>query len=436
MTSSENSSANSSSLNKRDQCDVAIVGGGPAGSMAAIHLARAGFKVVLFERESRQVEKVCGEFLSAECLPLLREVGLDPKVLGGVEIAGFRLHGPMQTVSLPFPRRAIGLSRSVLDDELLRLAAESGADIRRGVSANEILEGLDETTGSILLSTSVGETRAQRLIVATGKSEFSSLNERQGRDHGYAAFKMQVRLKPSCAARLAGHCDLFAFEQGYGGLTDLGGGIADLCFLIEKSALKKIRTDSDAMISLIGNSNWAASHDLDGAETLAASFSSIANLPNGFLRRAPAPAGLFFVGDQMAVIPSITGDGVTIALMTARRAVEAMIERVPDASAFAGDVVTGQFGAVRLRFAPLASRDYQKSIRGALRTQLDAALTVQSLFKNPRLVDASTYALRAFPSIFRRIYQTTRCHLFEPSATPRLRSWQKQASPVEIAPLQ
>ncbi len=424
------------SLNKRDQCDVAIIGGGLAGGLSAIHLARAGFRVVLFEKEIRPIEKVCGEFLIYESLPLLREVGVDLATLGGVEIDQFGLHGPTQSVSMRLPCPAVGISRLVLDEELLRLAAESGADIRRGIRVSEILEGLDETTGSILLSTSAGETRAQRLIVATGKSEFNSLNERHGRDNGYVGFKMHVRLKPSCAVKLAGHCDLFVFDRGYGGLTDLGGGVADLCFLIEKSALKKVGTDWDALTTHIGKSNWAASHILDGAEPLAARFSTVSTVPYGFLRRAAVPAGLFFVGDQMAVIPSLTGDGMTIALMTARRAVEAMIEPAARSSEFADDVVAGSLGLVRLRFAPVASREYQRSVRAVLRPQIDSALTVHALFKNPRLIDVSMYALRAFPFIFQRVFRMTRCKLFEASPRVRLGTWKKQTSRAEIAPSQ
>jgi flavin-dependent dehydrogenase len=411
-----------SSLNKRDHCDVAIIGGGLAGSLSAIHLSRAGFHVVLFEKTTSFTDKVCGEFLSYESLPLLREVGLDPIALGGIEITGFRLHGPTQTASLRLPRRAVGLSRSVLDEEMLRIAAEAGAEIRRGVRVTDVLEGLDDVASSILLSTTEGETRASRLIVATGKSEFRSLNERVGRDNSYVGFKMHVRLKPSAAAALGSSCDLMIYEGGYGGLTPLGNGVADLCFLIERSRLRGLATDWDSLSSYIGRSNWAASHLLDGAEPLAPSFTSIGVLPYGFLRRAPAPSGVFFVGDQMAVIPSLTGDGLAIALMTARRAVEAMIE------------TGGEGGVARLRFAPHASRSYQRAARAALRPQLDAALTLHALFKNPRLVDVSTYALRAFPAIFQRLFRTTRCQFVESSWRTRLRSWQKSASLGEIVP--
>lgn len=407
------------SLNKREQCEVAIVGGGLAGSLAAIHLARAGFSVVLFEKSEKPVERVCGEFLSYEALPLLREVGVDPLALGGKEITGFRLHGPTRSVSLRLPRRAVGLSRLVLDEEMLRVAAEAGADIRRGVRVADVLEGLDDFGDSFLLSTTAGETRASRLIVATGKTDFRALNERVGRDASFVGFKMRLKLKPSSARRLGASCDLFVFDGGYGCLTPLENNHADFCFLLDRKTLRGLSTDWDALTSKIGRSNWAASHFLDGAEPLSPQLTSIGVLPFGFLRRDPPPPGVFFVGDQMAVLPPLTGDGMSVALMTARRAVQEMIDE------------TGEERC--LRFAPEASRDYHRSVRAKLRPQVDAALTLHALCKNPKLVDVWTYALRAFPSIFDHAFRTTRCHLIETSRRTRLTSWPKRARAAQIA---
>lgn len=392
-----------SALTKRDHCDIAIAGGGLAGSLAAIHLARVGFNVVVFEKSENAREPVCGEFLSADCFPLLKEVGFDPFALGGHEITGFRLHGPSQSASLRLPRRAVGLRRTVLDEEMRRLAAEAGADVRRGVRVTDLLE-YDDFGGSILISTTAGETRASRLIVATGQDEFPSLNDRVGRDTSLVGFKMQIRLKPSCANRLGTSCDLFAFEGGYGALTPLGNGFADLCFVIDKQTLQRLPTDWDSLTSWIGRSNWAVSHLLDGAEPQSKTFASVGDLPIGFLRRERSPAGVFFVGDQMAVLPPVAGDGLAIALMTARRAVDEMLEE-----------------GGRLRFAPEAARSYQLAVRRALRPQMEASLAIHAVLKTSRFVDMSVYTLRLFPALFERAYWSTRCHLVETSDRERQR---------------
>jgi len=59
------------------KAEVVVIGGGLAGSAAAIVLGRAGSDVVLLERESQPQHKVCGEFLSREALKYLELLGLE-----------------------------------------------------------------------------------------------------------------------------------------------------------------------------------------------------------------------------------------------------------------------------------------------------------------------------------------------------------------------
>src|SRR4051812_11588533 len=59
-----------------DRVDVAIVGGGPAGSACAFFCARAGLRTVLVERETFPREKVCGDCLNPSCWPVLERLGV------------------------------------------------------------------------------------------------------------------------------------------------------------------------------------------------------------------------------------------------------------------------------------------------------------------------------------------------------------------------
>ncbi|HVK62251.1 MAG TPA: hypothetical protein VM432_11900, partial [Bdellovibrionales bacterium] len=272
----------------------------------------------------------------------------------------------------------------------------------------EVLEGLESPVGSIVVSTTEGEIRAQRLIVATGKAEFKTLQERVGRDSGYVGFKMHLKLKPSAEARIQNHCDLFVFEHGYGGLSMVEGGVANFCFLIEKTALKKIGSDWGSLASHIARHSWAASRYLDGAIPQFRHPVTIAHIPYGYLRRMSPPAGMFFVGDQMAVIPSLTGDGMSIALMTGRMAAEHIMEKVS--------------GKDRLAFAAESSRAYQRLVRRQLRSQIDTGYLVHRLFKQPMLIDYAAKALQRFPLIIESIFNATRCDLVLPEAKKAKRS--------------
>ena len=96
-----------------------VVGGGVAGSTAAYHLAKLGYKVALLEKTHGPHHKVCGEFLSFEALGYLKEMGilLDDDI---PVIKYFRLSSPRSKAKFTFPFPGRGMSRYKLDEELLR----------------------------------------------------------------------------------------------------------------------------------------------------------------------------------------------------------------------------------------------------------------------------------------------------------------------------
>src|ERR1043165_8065311 len=105
--------------------DVAIVGGGPAGSTCAAFCARAGLRTVLIEREKFPREKVCGDCLNPECWPILRQLGIDQRVResphGPLESVAFiGLHDRSVEIELPHGEDAeISIKRSLFDALLL-----------------------------------------------------------------------------------------------------------------------------------------------------------------------------------------------------------------------------------------------------------------------------------------------------------------------------
>lgn len=131
----------------RLQTDVVVVGGGPAGSAAATHLARAGVDVLLVDKAHFPREKACAEYLSPGVVDALDELG----ALGRVQSAEHRQLDAMRvvargreiplpfTVDRPTQNRAIAIKRSVLDDELLRFAAEAGATVMQGSRVSSLI---------------------------------------------------------------------------------------------------------------------------------------------------------------------------------------------------------------------------------------------------------------------------------------------------------
>src|SRR5438874_10728352 len=115
--------------------DVAIVGGGPAGSSCAAFCADAGLRTVILEREKFPREKVCGDCLNPACWPILRRLELAERILGSphgrlrrVEFIGIT----GRPVSVPLPAgddAEIAIKRSFFDQIVLDRARELGATI-------------------------------------------------------------------------------------------------------------------------------------------------------------------------------------------------------------------------------------------------------------------------------------------------------------------
>jgi len=128
----------------RPRCDLLVVGGGPAASALAATAAARGARVVLLDRERFPRDKVCAEFLSAEGCAVLARLGLLDRLraAGAVPMRACLLadaRGRAVTSHLPdLPgagREALGISRNVINETLLRHAASPGVDVREGEAA-------------------------------------------------------------------------------------------------------------------------------------------------------------------------------------------------------------------------------------------------------------------------------------------------------------
>src|SRR5690606_4034447 len=118
--------------------ETVIIGGGPAGSAAAIHLARHGMPVRLLERQAGPHHKVCGEFISYEAAHHLENLGLDLPALGAVPIRQARFYNGEQELAFDLPFTAWSLSRCILDSALLEQAELAGAKVELATTVKQL----------------------------------------------------------------------------------------------------------------------------------------------------------------------------------------------------------------------------------------------------------------------------------------------------------
>src|SRR5215468_2729493 len=152
--------------------DIAIIGGGPAGSSCAAFCALAGLHTLVLERESFPREKVCGDCLNPSCWPVLKRLGVVQHVLdlphsklAAVEFIA--IDGQKVIVDLPSEDDCeIAVKRSLFDDLLLRRACDLGAQVHQ----KTIVTSLAHERGWNI-ATATGETfRARTLVGADGRN--------------------------------------------------------------------------------------------------------------------------------------------------------------------------------------------------------------------------------------------------------------------------
>ena len=301
--------------------EVLILGGGVAGCAAAIALARAGHDVKLIEREPTPRHKVCGEFLSGEALEDLHLLGIDVAMLGAVPIDKVRLAAAHRAAEAPLPFPAASLTRKALDTELIATAIAAGVHVKRGRS----VQSLARMPGNLWQATlDDGTTReAPTAFLATGKHDVRG-HTRPDDPERWVAFKMYFRLAPAQAAELARASELMLYPGGYGGIQPVEDGIANLCCVVQKRYLAPLDHRWEKFLAKIQRDCPHLAMRLAGAEPLLDKPIAITHIPYGFIRRT-TEEGLYCIGDQAAVIPSFTGDGISIALHTARCGVNAYL---------------------------------------------------------------------------------------------------------------
>ena len=289
-----------------------VIGGGVAGSTAAYHLTRLGRKVALLEKTQGPHHKVCGEFLSFESIEYLNEMGIFLNLDAPV-IKYFQLFSPRSNTGFTFPFPGRGISRYKLDEELLNNAKDAGADIFRGVCMRSYHE---EEKGIFKIQTSENDFYAKHLFIATGKHDHSKEYKRLGRDHSYLGFKTHLHFKSPCND-FKETTILFTFLGGYGGICPVENDEMNFCFVMDKMIYKDLKGNFDSAIAYLRQQNTKLDSILQQTSSMNR-HCAISYIPYGFLRQQSSIGNVYFLGDQRMVIPSFTGDGMAIALSTAK----------------------------------------------------------------------------------------------------------------------
>ncbi len=362
--------------------DILIAGGGPAGSLLALLLARRGLAVTLLEASQPPRHKLCGEFLSGEAARWLAEAGLGAlwTNLRGATLRGVVLEESSigNQSAAPLPAAAQGISRYVLDAALLETAKSAGANVISGARVT----GATGEPGDWRVAVRFDDRRelisAKQLIAADGRRAALAKPFTLPKNSPFA-LKFHV-----AGAKADDATHLYFYRGGYGGINAVEAGLINCCFILPKSALPAAKlAPLDWLRKRLGPGFLAGGTEVEG--------SRCATGPLQFGRFRDYPAGLFALGDAAVAIDPFCGDGMAMAMEGATLAAPLI------AAAATGEMT-----------APAAARQLRRELKARFAPRLRAARMLRFAAMNRPLARLATVIARHRPQWLARAARMTR----------------------------
>jgi geranylgeranyl reductase family protein len=286
--------------------DVAIVGGGPAGSTCAAFCARAGVRTLVLEREKFPREKVCGDCLNPSCWSVLERLSVAQRVrdlphskVDSVEFIA--ICGRNVIVDLPSGDDCeLSVKRSVFDDLLLKRARELGAQIREETTVAKLAN-----SGAWQIETASGENfPAQILVGADGRNStvarLCDLLPRPARER--VALQAHIPLPRNFGRRIV----LQFLPEGYSGQAPVNETELNLCLVGTPPTISRLRHWAERHFEISAEQPWRTITPLTRSQV------------------SCAYENLFFIGDAARVVEPFTGEGIYYALRSGELAANAI----------------------------------------------------------------------------------------------------------------
>ena len=315
------------------ECDVLVVGAGPAGTAAAITLHRAGVSTLVIDKAQFPRDKCCGDGLTTLALRELEALGLRPQdVDGWFDVDAAWLRSPSgREVCLPLPddgRYAAVAPRFALDAELVAVARRAGVDLRDGHGFNGL--GAPNADRLDVAVEGLGTVRCRFVVAADGmwspvrKSVGATVDAYRGEWHAFRQYAGNVTGPAAQHLIVWFDGDLL---PGYAWSFPLPGNRVNIGFGVLRDGAHKVGDMADLWLDILDRPHVREALGdgfvLEGrhmAWPIPARVDSIA-LTSG---------RVLFVGDAAAATDVMTGEGIGQALLTGRLAAEAIAPHLDD----------------------------------------------------------------------------------------------------------
>lgn len=371
-------------MNEPRKYDVAIVGGGLAGLSLSIILARKGYRVVLFEKESYPFHKVCGEYISMESWDFLVGLGLPLKDWELPKITQLYVTAPNgESISASLPFGGFGISRYKLDAALAAVAKEEAVELFEKTKVHDIqFEG-----GNHLIESSAGLFTASVACACYGKK--TNLDVKWKRFFLRHEVQNYVGVKYHVRAHLPDEqIALHNFPDGYCGISKIEDGRYCVCYLTSSENLKNNRQSIPEMERKILKQNPVLRSLLEEITVLYEEPLTIAQI--SFAKKTQIENHVLCIGDAAGMITPLCGNGMSMALHGSKIAAESI-------AAF----LNNQISRVEME------RNYQKKWNLLFSSRLKTGRFIQRFFGNPFWSTLLIRIMKIFPFLIRPLIRQT-----------------------------
>ncbi len=290
--------------------DVLIIGAGLAGICLSVSLSRSGFNVCLVEKEKLPYHKVCGEYVSNECLIYLKNLGFDPFEHGAKSINKLAVSSPKgNLLNMPLDLGGFGISRYKLDKSLLDIASASGVEVHTGEKVSQIRQA----GGHVEAETAKGSIFKGKILAgAFGKR--SILDKSLDRDFlrersPYAGVKYHLKLPLD-----ENLISLHNFQGGYAGISAIEDEKACFCYLASTRSIRSAGGIKEAEEKVLARNPFIR-EIFEKAEFLWEKPMAISEV--SFLEKEKSMERIFFLGDSAGMVAPLFGNGMAMAIRSA-----------------------------------------------------------------------------------------------------------------------
>lgn len=367
--------------------DIAIIGGGLAGLSLSIQAARAGYKIILFEKESYPFHRVCGEYISLESWPFLESLGLRLKEMDLPIIKKLIVTSPDgRSIEEQLPLGGFGISRYMIDFELAKLAREAGVLLLENTKVTDVVF----ENGSFCVKYNNEEIQCQMAVGSFGKRSNLDvkwkrpfIQQKPNKLNNYIGVKYHIETDFP-----ADTIALHNFKNGYCGMSRVEDNKYCLCYLTTAANLKENENSFEKLEQNVLFENPYLKQIFTTSKFLFAQPVTISQI--SFDKKSLFENHVLMVGDACGMITPLCGNGMSMALHASKIAFQNIDQ-----------FLQGKISRDRME------KQYSSAWNKQFSSRLQTGRFIQSLFGKEWMTNVFIKTIKPFPKFIAYLIRQT-----------------------------